>query len=110
MMTKQEIAQEYLKCFCEGNVSGLIPLLAPQLQFNGTFYNYNSAAEYLNSLRNDPPEKCTYTVLSITENDDSVAVFYEYGKPGGAIKIAQLFKIKNQKIKEILLIFDGRGF
>ena len=109
-MTNREVAMKYLRCFCAGDVDGLEPLLAPDLIFEGTFHTYHSDAEYLDSLRNDPPERCGYKVLSVTENEDSVAVFYEYEKPDREMQIAQLFKIKDQKINEVLLIFDGRGF
>ena len=62
----------------------------------------------MESLKNDPPEKCTYKIVSVTEDDDRVAVFYNYEKADRVIPIAQLFKIANQKIMETLLIFDGR--
>ena len=80
MMTNQEIAKEYIKCFCDSDIDGLEPLLATDLKFIGTFYTYHSRAEYLEDLREDPPEKCGYKMLSMTENDDSIAVFYEYHK------------------------------
>jgi hypothetical protein len=47
-------------------------------------------------------------VLSITESEDAAAVFYEYRKPERLMQIAQLFKITQGKIHEILLVFDGR--
>ena len=65
---------------------------------------------HMDSLKNDPPEKCGYRVLSVTESENSVSIYYNYEKSGGAITIAQLFKFKNQKISEVLLVFDGRGF
>jgi hypothetical protein len=101
---------EYLKHFCAGDVEKLEPLFAPDLKFAGTFHTYHSATDYLDRLRNDPPEQCDYKVLSVTEDGDSVAVFYEYQKPDRVMLIAQLFKLKEQKIDEVLLVFDGRGF
>ena len=108
-MSKQELAIEYLRCFCDGNIDSLELLLSDDLKFEGTFHKFDSAAEYIHSLKNDPPVKAAFKVLSITENEDSVAVFYEYQKSQGSIKIAQLFKFKGQKIRDILLIFDGRN-
>lgn len=110
-MTNQDVAMEYIRCFCAGDIDGLEPLLATELSFTGTnhTYAYASASEYLNSLRNDPPEECGYEVLSVTENEGFVAVFYEYQKPKQVMQIAQLFKIKDHKIYEVLLVFDGRG-
>jgi hypothetical protein len=71
---------EYLRCFRAGDIDGLEPLLAADLSFTGTFHTYHSASEYRNSLRSDPPEKCGYEVLSVTEDQDTVAVFYGYQK------------------------------
>jgi hypothetical protein len=109
-MTNQEIAMAYLRCFCEGDVEGMEPLLAPDLRVTGTLHTFESRKEYLDSLREDPPEECGYNVLGVTENEDSVALFYEYQKPDGLVQIAQLFRVRNQRIHEMLLVFDGRGF
>ena len=109
-MTNQDVALTYLKCFCAGDMDGLGSLLAVDLSFKGPFHAYGSSAEYLHSLRSDPPERCPYKILSVTENTDSVAVFYEYRKPDQVMQIAQLFRIADQKIKDVLLVFDGRGF
>ena len=89
MMTGLEVAMEYLRSFRAGDIRGIEPLLA-------------------SDLKKDPPEKCGYQVLSITENEDSVAVFYKYEKPDQVVQLAQLFKFRNQQICEILLVFDGR--
>jgi len=48
--------------------------------------------------------------VSVTQGDDSVSIYYDYIKPGGSLTIAQLFKLRDLKICEILLIFDTRGF
>nr|CAP48676.1 putative integron gene cassette protein [uncultured bacterium] len=109
-MTNRDLAMEYLKCFCAGDIDGLEPLLAANLRFTGTFNTYSSAMEYLDSLRSDPPDKCGYKIISVTENEESVAVFYEYQKLESVVQIAQLFKTKDQKIDDVLLVFDGRGF
>lgn len=108
MMTKREIAERYLQCFCGSDIEGLVPLLAHDLQFTGPFHSFNSAEDYLESLKRDPPEHCDYKILSATENEESVALFYEYRKPKQIMSIAQLFRIETQKIQEILLVFDRR--
>jgi len=109
-MTNRHVAMEYIGCFCAGDVDALEPILAPNLRFTGPFHTYRSASEYLDDLRSDPPGKCGYKVMSVTENEDSVAVFYEYQKPGRVMQVAQLLKIEDQKIHDVLLVFDGRGF
>jgi hypothetical protein len=46
--------------------------------------------------------------LSVTENGDTVAVFYEYDKRDVTLTIAQLFRFTDRQISEIRLVFDGR--
>ena len=67
------------------------------------------ADAYLATLRNDPPDASPYEVLSVTESDDGVAVFYDYGKADGALTIAQLFRFKDNLIVEMRLVFDTDG-
>lgn len=110
MMTNREVAMEYLRCFCAGDIDGLEPLLAADLSFNGTFHEYRSREAYVGSLRLAPPEECRFEVLSVTESGDSVAVFYNYRKPDRIMTIAQWFKIQSGQIEDVLLVFDGRGF
>jgi len=109
-MTKREIALEYLRCFCEASIDGIESLLAPGLKFTGTLGEYQSAAHYLDALRSDPPQNASCTILSITEADDSVAVFYDYHRPDRVITVAQLFTVRGQRIHEMRVVFDARGF
>jgi hypothetical protein len=109
-MNNRDVAMEFLRCFCAGDINGLVPLLAEDLQFKGPFHQFSSSDAYLDSLKNDPLEKCGYRVLHVMESRDSVSIYYNYEKSDGAITIAQLFTFKNQKIREILLVFDGRRF
>ena len=109
-MTNREMAMKFIDCFCSVEIEELSKLLAPDLVFTGTFFNYNSAAEYLAALRSDPPEIAAGEIMDISENADSVAVFWQYKKASGEHKMAQLFTFRKQKINKILLIFDGRPF
>ncbi len=109
-MTNRKVAMAFLKHFCAGDVDSMAPLLAEDLHFHGPFHQFRSSTEYLDTLKKDPPEKCGCRVLSVTENGDNVPISYDYGKSGGALTVAQLFTFKNQKISEVLLVFDGRGF
>ena len=108
-MNNRETALEYLRCFCAGDIDGLAPLLAADLSFTGTLHEFHTASEYLASLRADPPVNSLYKVLSITESDESVAVFYQYQIEDREIRLAQLFRIRESKIHDVLLVFHGRG-
>jgi hypothetical protein len=94
--------------FCSGDIDGVASLLAEDLQLTGPLHQFDSRAAYVESLRKDPPEECGYRVLSLTENEDSIAVFYDYEKSAMTLTIAQLFRFRGQQIKDILIVFDGR--
>jgi hypothetical protein len=107
-VSNRDLAINYLQAFCAGNLSRLDSLLAEDLNFRGPFHTFRSASEYMDSLRCDPPDECGFEICSITENENTVAVFYEYKKPDRTVQIAQLFEFKEQRIKAILIIFDCR--
>ena len=109
-MNNREMALDYLSRFCTGDVDGLAPLLAQKLQFKGPLFQFSSKNAYLRSLRDGPLAGCGYRVLSVTESDDSVSIYYDYEKSDQVITIAQLFRFDKGKITELLLVFDGRGF
>ena len=108
-MDRVEIAKEFIKRFCRGDVEGLEELLHEALRFQGPLFRFNSRSDYLESLRRDPPKKSQFRVLSVTENEEEVSIYYEYGKENGFLTIAQLFRFENDKISEILLVFDSKG-
>ena len=108
-MNNREVAMEFLRCFCSGDVAGLARLLADDLQFKGPYHQFRSSSAYLESLRSDPPEKTSYRVLSVTQGDDSVSIYWDYQKHDRTVTIAQLFRFRKQAISEILLVFDARG-
>lgn len=109
-MNNREVAMEFLRCFCAGDVTGLSTLLAEDLRFRGPFYQFSSRDEYVECLKHAPPEPCGYRVFSVTESEECVSVYYNYEKRDGALIIAQLFTFKNHKISGLQLVFDGRGF
>ena len=104
------MALQFIQHFCAGNVDALAPLLADDLQFTRPLLQCSSRTAYLESLHTDPPEPSTYRILGVTDSDDTVAVFYDYEKPSGALAVAQQFRFKDGQIAEIFLVFDASGF
>ncbi|MEJ2453671.1 MAG: nuclear transport factor 2 family protein [Candidatus Thiodiazotropha sp.] len=109
-MTDRELTLTYLRLFATGDIEGLGRLLSPELRFRGTLHSFDSAADYLESLRTDPPEPTPYRLLSVTDDKDTVALFYEYLKPERPLLVAQLFRISQQRISSIDLAFDSCRF
>lgn len=110
MTSHRETAILFIGRFCAGDVTGLEPLLCEELQFRGPLHEFDSREAYLSVLCADPPERCDFQLLSVTQAEECVAVFYEYQKPDGSLTIAQLFRFRDARISEITLVFDGRSF
>lgn len=106
-MKPRALAEAYIDAFCAGDIKRLATLLAPDLRFAGPLRQFDSRAAYLESLQDDPPVTCAYRVMSAVEDDDAVAVFWEYRKPGAPLVIAQLFKTRDSAIHDIVIVFDS---
>ena len=110
-MTPLQLALRYLEIFCSGkSVEALHELFTDDLVFRGPFHSSDSAKAYLDALRSDPPEAAEFELLHSYEDATSACLIYQYSKPGVSIPMAQMFKIRDGKICEILLIFDTRLF
>ena len=48
-----------------------------------------------------------YRVLSVTEAQNSLFIYYDYKKIQGTVTLAQLFRFRANKICELLLVFDA---
>ena len=107
-MDNREVAIEFTRCFCGGDVDGLARLLVDDLRFKGPYHQFGSSAAYLAAVRADPPEESSYRVHSVTEGQEEVSVYWEYQKRDGALTLAQLFGFRDGLISEILLVFDAR--
>lgn len=106
---QNQIAEQFIKFFCKGNIDSLAGLLSENLRFQGPLFNFDSREAYLKALHDDPPEKTACEIISLTNNDDSVCIFYKYGKGEAHITIAQHFKFQGNLISEILIVFDPRA-
>lgn len=110
-MTPLELAKKYMDCvFKTGDLEELRSILSDELQFKGPFFNYNTADDYVNSLRNDPPKNFDYKILNSYADNSSACLIYRFSKPGVSTTMSQTFEALDGKISSILLIFDTRAF
>ncbi len=110
-MTPLELAEKYMNCvFKTRDFEELKTILSDDLQFGGSFYNFESADQYINSLRNDPPEDFEYEIIKRYADTSSACLVYQFSKPGVSTCMAQVFETTDGKISRILLIFDTGAF
>jgi hypothetical protein len=105
-MTNGDVARIYLECFCNADVAGLREVLDPGLHFSGPLHQFESASDYLASLQETRLEKSSYELIESAESENGVLVFYQYIKPTSTVLVAQLFRLHEGKINEILVVFD----
>ncbi len=110
-MNPLELAQQYMDIiFLGGEIENLRPLFTPEFTFNGPFYTFESAEEYIVSLKADPPEGFQYQIIRSYQDESSACLVYQFSKPGIRTMMAQLFEVHQDKISKISLIFDTKAF
>jgi hypothetical protein len=110
-MKPLEFAQKYMDIlFSESDIDELNPFLAEDLHFRGPFYQFDSANDYLDALKSDPPKAFHYHIIHSYQDRSSACLVYQFSKPGVTTPMAQMFEIENNKIKKIVLIFDTNAF
>ena len=64
LMNPLELAEKYMDCvFKTGDLEALRKIFSDDLKFSGPFYNFDSADDYVNALRNNPPENFKYKII-----------------------------------------------
>jgi hypothetical protein len=109
-MANRDVALEFLERFCEADIDGLERLMTKDVRVAGPLFSGDSRREYLRALREDPPERCGFSVVGVTEAVGSVSIFADYEKKDRTVRVAHLFRFTGQRIAEIVLVFDRGGY
>jgi len=110
-MTNLEIALKYMNIFYSGgNLDELKEILSDTFTFEGPLFQFDSAGDYIRSLKSDPPVECEYRLIRVFESTGSVNLIYDYIKGEIRTPMSQLFEFEDGKIVRILLIFDTSSF
>ena len=110
-MKPLELALKYMDIVFNGkNPDELNNLFADEFIFSGPFNKFDTAEDYIKSLKTDPPLGFEYKILRTFEGESSVCLVYQFSKPGVSVPMAQLFETNCGKISRIMLIFDTAAF
>ena len=110
-MKPLELALKYMEIFFSGkDFDDLHQLFSKKFSLKGPFCEFDTATEYINALKSDPPAGLKYSMIQSYENANSACLVYEFLKPGITVPMAQQFEVSNGKIDKILLIFDAGAF
>ncbi len=109
-MTPLDLALRYLNAFYAGDLATLRPLLDEHLAFEGPWARYDTAADYLAALEEDPPSGMSCTLLETFASETTACVLYRFEKGPVRTPMAQWFETDGTHITRILLIFDTGAF
>jgi len=88
----------------------LMEILDERCAFSGPLYHFHSAADYIDSLKKNPPDGFGFDLIRSYEDENTACLVYQFHKPGIRTPMAQFFEVRNDKILKILLIFDSALF
>lgn len=106
-MNPTKLATTYLNAFFgETPLEDIRDILSDDLQFTGPFYKYETADDYLASLKETLPEGVVnYEILKEIEKGNTCCIVY---KPEQDQEIsAQLFEVVDNKITRIRFLADA---
>ena len=84
-MTPHDLALRYMEIFFSGReLYRLEDILDEDCQFRGPFYQFDSAQDYITSLKADPPVSSSYNIIHSFEQGNVVNLIYEFSKPGAS--------------------------
>jgi len=108
-MSPTELAKIYMMSFFGHKpLEKMKSILAEDLIFTGPFYKYNTAEDYIESLKeNMPTEELSYEILQEYEHENSCCIVYQSKKQGDDETMAQLFEVNENKITRIRLILNA---
>lgn len=110
-MTPLETALKYMDIlFSDGDLDELAGIFSDEFLFEGPFYTFDSASDYINSLRSDPPTGFEFRLIRAFESTGSVNLVYEFAKGNIITPMSQFFEFEGGRISRILLIFDTADF
>ncbi|KAG1694671.1 hypothetical protein GQR58_006672 [Nymphon striatum] len=85
-------------------------VLKEDFKFSGSFYQYESAEDYIQSLKeNMPADDVSYEILRELEKGDSCCIVYRSVSQEKDEVMAQLFETSENKITQVRLILDANN-
>lgn len=112
-MDNQTLIKEYFQRFFSGpaHPSDMREYLTEDFIFRGPLMSAESAADYIQQLEAYGDEFEIYAkVRKIIEQGDTVAALVDFQGPGGVIRYAQWFDLRDGKICRLEVIYDPRPF
>jgi hypothetical protein len=106
-LSNRDIACNFVKAFCRGDVETVELMLAGACRVQDPRGTWDNRALYVAGLRRDPPTERRYRLLSVTEDEHEISVFYELLHE--SVIVAQLFRVRDGLIVGMLQVSSERA-
>ena len=105
----RNIVEGYTSAWTSGDLTTARTYLADDLQFRGSVDNFNDADSLISSLSEFLPILKSVDMISTFYHEDEAIQMYDCvtDSPAGTIRTVEYFKLRDNKITEIKLIFDA---
>ena len=104
-MDSESLAKLFVKNFCKADLEGIDSLLSTQFKLKGPLFEFGSKQDYIDSLNGNLEADPNAEVISVIGAEEEATAFYKY--KGNLI--GQLFRCKDGKIHESVLVFDTKN-
>ena len=82
-------------------------ILAPELDFHGPIAGHRIGAEpFIKGVRGFAATMRGLTMLQQLCTEDAAAALYDAEMPGGTVRFAEFFQVKDDRIQSLTLLFD----
>lgn len=105
--TPQELAHRYIEIIFGGEpLDQLSTILHPECRFEGPFLQTDTAIQYIEAMKADPPSDFKCIMMHVFEKANIVCLVYRFKKGNKDTVMTQLFETEGHQIARIILIFN----
>ncbi|MDZ7766463.1 MAG: nuclear transport factor 2 family protein [Melioribacteraceae bacterium] len=109
-MTNIEVTVNFLRAYAKGDIKEVEKLIASDFNFDDPSTEFKTKDSYLESLNNNSVAASDFNILHTFENGNEVLLIYLFEKNGINTRISHYFKVDDDKINEMSLIYDKSVF
>lgn len=105
-MTAEQLARDYVRSFCAGDLPALEALLAEDFHIEGPLYTFNDRDSFLARLRALNAPVAEYQISHCVADGNNASVFFLYRLGKLSLLMAMHLGIRDNCISHALLVFD----
>ncbi len=109
-MTAADVVESYSRALSARDFDTARALMADDLRFEGPIDTFDRADDYINAIKGLLSMAKGFEHQATIVQGDDVAVFYRLDTPVAVAPVAEWYRIRGGKIRELRAYFDARPF